>query len=66
MFSVDGVELKAVEPTSDELRNADCVLVLADHAEFDYYAIARDGRLVVDTRNSVPEVKGPHGRIVKL
>ena len=65
-FRVDGTELKAVEPTQEELRAADCVLILADHAEFDYPAIAREGRLVVDTRNSVPEIAGQHGRLIKL
>ena len=66
MLSVDGVDFKAVEPTSEEVHKADCVLILADHAEFDYEAIGRDGRLIVDTRNSIPEIKGAHGRIVKL
>src|SRR2546426_2431150 len=35
-FPVDGTELKAVEPTAEELRAADCVLILTDHPEFDY------------------------------
>jgi len=65
-FSVDGTELKAVEPTHEELQAADCVLVLADHPEFDYAAIARESRLIVDTRNSVPDDGNPHGRVVKL
>jgi len=63
---VDGTELKAVEPTHEELRGADCVLILADHPEFDYPAIAREGRLIVDTRNSVPDIPEPHGRVVRL
>src|SRR5207249_360534 len=33
-FHVDGTELKAVEPTEEDLRAADCVLILADHPEF--------------------------------
>src|SRR3989454_2023224 len=65
-FSVDGMELKAVEPTYDELRAADCVLILADHSEFDYTAIAREGQLIVDTRNSIPEISGSRGRVVRL
>src|SRR5216684_4008535 len=49
-FPVEGTELKAVEPTEEELRAADCVLILTDHPEFDYGAVARHGRLIVDTR----------------
>src|SRR5256884_44824 len=61
-FHVDGTELKAVEPTEEDLRAADCVLILADHPEFDYGAIARHSALIVDTRHSVPENKGRRGR----
>ena len=62
----DGTELKAVEPTVKELRAAHCVLVLADHPEFDYGAIARHGRLIVDTRHSVPGDAAKGGRLVRL
>ena len=65
-FHVDGTELKAVEPTEEDLRAADCVLILADHPEFDYGAIARHSALIVDTRHSVPEIKGRRGRLVRL
>src|SRR5436309_6940562 len=51
---VDGTELKAVEATGAELRGADCVQILTDHVEFDYRAVARHARLIVDTRHSVP------------
>src|SRR5262245_34296714 len=65
-FTVEGVELKAVEPTDEELRVADCVLIVADHPEFDYSAVAREGRLIVDTRNSVPDGTPTSGRVIKL
>src|SRR5258705_9834909 len=63
---VDGGELKAVEATQKELRGAHCVLILADHREFDYGAVARYGRLVVDTRHSVQETATMRGRLVRL
>jgi UDP-N-acetyl-D-glucosamine dehydrogenase len=63
-FAVDGIELKAVEPTEQELRAADCVLILTDHPEVDYDRVARCGRLIVDTRHSVPDVAG--ARLVRL
>jgi UDP-N-acetyl-D-glucosamine dehydrogenase len=31
---------------------ADCVVLITDHKSFDYAAIARSARLVVDTRNA--------------
>ena len=65
-FMADGTELKAVEPTAKELRAAHCVLILADHREFDYGAVARHGRLIVDTRHSVPAAATARGRLVRL
>ena len=65
-FMADGTELKAVEPTAKELRTAHCVLILADHREFDYGAVARHGRLIVDTRHSVPGAATARGRLVRL
>src|SRR5438876_7331161 len=65
-FLVDGTELKAVEPTQAELQEAECVLILTDHPEFDYGAVARHGRLIVDTRHSVPEITGGRRRLVRL
>jgi UDP-N-acetyl-D-glucosamine dehydrogenase len=65
-FRIGETELKAVEPTVKELRAAHCVLILADHPEFDYGAIARHGRLIVDTRHSVPGDVAKGGRLVRL
>jgi UDP-N-acetyl-D-glucosamine dehydrogenase len=65
-FAVDGTELKAVEACEEQLRGADCVLILTDHPEFDYGAVARQGRLIVDTRDSPLELPGRPGRVVRL
>jgi UDP-N-acetyl-D-glucosamine dehydrogenase len=63
---VDGTQLKAVDVTEEELRGANCVLILTDHPEFDYGAVARYGRLIVDTRHAVPDITGMPGRLVRL
>jgi len=63
---VDGARIKAVEVTEDELRGADCVLVLTDHPEFDYAAVAMHGRLIVDTRHCIPALPHGCGRLVRL
>jgi len=41
------------------LEAVDCVAILTDHKLFDYAAIVRHSRLVVDTRNAVKE-QAPH------
>src|SRR5256884_2801957 len=63
---VDGAPIKAVDVTKDELERADCVLVLTDHPEFDYAAVAQHGGLIVDTRHSVPALSHGRGRLVRL
>jgi UDP-N-acetyl-D-glucosamine dehydrogenase len=40
-----------VDATPDELGGADAVILLTDHDEFDYDAVARHCRLVLDTRH---------------
>ena len=63
---INGHGMKAVDLTQDEVRGADCVLILTDHPEFDYATVARHARLVVDTRHSVPDGTPRRGRLVRL
>jgi UDP-N-acetyl-D-glucosamine dehydrogenase len=34
-------------------RAADCVVIVTDHADFDYPAMLHSARLIVDTRNAM-------------
>lgn len=49
--------LNMASTSLDQLQQYDCVLVLTDHSDYDYEAIVREARLVVDTRNAT---KGIH------
>jgi UDP-N-acetyl-D-glucosamine dehydrogenase len=51
-FQEQGIELTASDLTPEALRSADCVLVLCDHAAFDYVEVLRSSRVIVDTRNA--------------
>ena len=46
-------ELASVELTDDVLNNADCVVILTDHSDYDFAHIAKHAKLVVDTRNAI-------------
>ena len=35
-----------------DLQQYDCVLIMTDHSDYDYAAIVKQSRLVVDTRNA--------------
>jgi UDP-N-acetyl-D-glucosamine dehydrogenase len=56
--------MAAVEPTNEALASYDAVVIVTDHSSYDYAAIVRHSRLVVDTRNATKEVKEYRDRIV--
>ncbi|MGO8734309.1 MAG: nucleotide sugar dehydrogenase [Terriglobia bacterium] len=56
--------MAAVEPTAEALASYDAVVIVTDHSSYDYAAIVRQSRLVVDTRNATKEVKEHRDRIV--
>ena len=60
----DGTRMRRVPLTPARLRAADCVVVTANHKAFDYDAIFRHARLIVDTRNAFKGRKGK--KIVRL
>jgi UDP-N-acetyl-D-glucosamine dehydrogenase len=66
MTQIADAELKSVPLTDQHLADADCVLILADHAAFDFTKVVASARLVVDARNATWGVEAPDGRIVRL
>src|SRR5947209_2521519 len=51
--------------TPEFLAAQDCVLVVTDHSAYDYQAVVRHSRLVVDTRNATAGCRPGGGRVVK-
>jgi len=51
----DGIALESVPLTADVLKQADCVIIVTDHAAIDYKLIARTARATVDTRHVLPK-----------
>jgi len=48
-----GEPLDSISLTDDELRSADCVVIVTDHSEIDYGRVCTLAPLVVDTRNAL-------------
>jgi UDP-N-acetyl-D-glucosamine dehydrogenase len=59
-FSLDSIPLNR-----ETLEQADCVVVVTDHASIDWETVGRHAKLVVDTRNAMAQVSGASARIVK-
>jgi UDP-N-acetyl-D-glucosamine dehydrogenase len=57
-FVEDGHHARSVPLGPDTLAAADCVVIVTDHSNIDYRAVASHARIVVDTRNALHRAKG--------
>lgn len=64
MRHYDFSNLRSVELSPDRLASYDCVLIATDHTSYDYEAIVRHSKLVVDSRNATRRVKQHREKIV--
>src|SRR5580693_4809373 len=64
MRHYDFSNMRSVALSPERLASYDCVLIATDHSAYDYDAIARDAKLVVDTRNATRRVKQNREKIV--
>jgi UDP-N-acetyl-D-glucosamine dehydrogenase len=56
--------MRSVDLSAERLASYDCVLIATDHSGYDYDAITRDAKLIVDTRNATRRVKQNREKIV--
>lgn len=61
-LKLDGLNLQAQPETA--AANADCVVIITDHSAFDYKGLARNAKLIVDTRNALKGIQSSN--IVRL
>ena len=64
MRHYDFSNMRSVALSPERLASYDCVLIATDHTSYDYDAIVRDAKLVVDTRNATRRVKQNREKIV--
>jgi UDP-N-acetyl-D-glucosamine dehydrogenase len=64
MRHYDFSNMKSVDLKPEKIGGYDCVLIATDHSSYDYEAIVRDAKLVVDTRNATRRVQKDRGKIV--
>src|SRR5437867_2295910 len=63
-----GAPLSSVVLTDEELKAADCVVIVTNHSKIDYGRVTALAPLVVDTRNALngDMRRGSHARIIRL
>ena len=64
MRHYDFSNMRSVNLTPEKIAGYDCILIATDHSSYDYEALVRDARLVVDTRNATRNVKQHREKIV--
>src|ERR1700733_12177491 len=62
-IDADGIEMKATDADAG-VSQADCVVIVTDHKKFDYAALLKNARLIVDTRNALKGIESD--KIVRL
>ncbi len=62
----DGWELESVPDLMKEVQAADCVVVITNHAWYDYPAILSTASLVLDTRNALGEAGKNSSKVIRL
>jgi UDP-N-acetyl-D-glucosamine dehydrogenase len=64
----NGEPLRSVELSDEELRTADCCVIVTDHGNVDYRRVCAHSKLIVDTRNALSRDlrKASCSRIVRL
>jgi UDP-N-acetyl-D-glucosamine dehydrogenase len=60
----DFSHMRSVDLTPEKIASYDCVLIATDHSSYDYDALVRDAKLVVDTRNATRKVKQHREKII--
>ena len=63
---VDEQTLTSIDLDNDALESVDCVVIVTDHATYDWEWITNRARLIVDTRNALKGVAHSTARVIKL
>ncbi len=63
---LNGQEYASVPLSAEEIRRADCVVILTDHEGIDYGWIVKQAALTFDTRNATRHVVDCAGKIMRL
>ena len=65
-IEIGGIEYKSLDFKVADVKNADCILILTDHSQFDYREIIACGTLIVDTRGATWGIPSSPGQVVRL
>jgi UDP-N-acetyl-D-glucosamine dehydrogenase len=62
----ENIEMESVQDVMDAVRQADCVVIITNHSQYDYPAILRDAKFIFDSRNSLGKMGKNNPKVVRL
>ena len=62
----DDWEIDSVPDLMQAVEAADCVVIITNHKTYDYTAILKASRLIIDTRNALGKIGKNSPKVVKL
>ncbi len=62
----DDWAMDSVADLTAAVKAADCVVIITNHAAYDYDALLEDAKLVLDTRNALGDKGAKHPKVVRL
>ena len=62
----NGEIMHSVTSMEDAVANADCVVIITDHSEYDYNVVLDKAQLIVDTRNALGKAGRDHDKVFSL
>ncbi len=65
-IQVNGLELKSIELNDENLKKFDIIVITTDHTSYDFEFIAKNSKIIIDTRNATGYIKNSNAKIVKL
>lgn len=65
-FSHRGTTLESVELSEAVIKDADIVIITTDHSDYDYNFVAKNAKVILDTRNATKDVVEYREKIHKL
>ena len=62
----DGWQMDSVKDMAQSIKEADAVVIITNHREYDYNAIVESAQFVFDTRNATRKVADTENKVVRL
>lgn len=62
----ENIELTSVPDLMAKVESVDCVVIITNHSEYDYEAIYKSAKCILDTRNALGFIVGDDSKITRL